>query len=102
MSDIELTEGADPILIYEAATNEEAEVVRITLEAAGIPAVLQFASNNPVFGAVDDRLGDVWMNGVYVPAGYAEAARAILNAPPVSDEDLAEEAEAAAGTLEGV
>ena len=91
----------EPVLVFEAATNEEAQVVRATLDASGIPAFLQFDTNNPIIGAVDDRLGGNWMNGVFVSASDAEAAREIISAPAPSDEALSAEADAA-GPVDGV
>lgn len=97
---LETAEHGEPEQVYSAATNEEAEVIRATLEAAGIPAFLRFATSNPVLGAVDDRLGENWMNGVMVAPSDAEAARAVLSAVSPSEAELADEAAQDPMTLE--
>jgi hypothetical protein len=90
------TTGHDePVLIFDAATEEEAEVVRATLTAAGIPATLLNSSLNAGAALIGEGVGDTWRNGIFVSPSNVEAARAILNAPSLSDADLiaAEEAD---------
>jgi hypothetical protein len=89
------TTGHDePVLVFDAATEEEADVVRATLTAAGIPATLLNSSLN-AGAAFAEGVGDTWRNGVFVSPSNVEAARAVLNAPALSEVDLiaAEEAD---------
>lgn len=91
----------EPVLVYRAATDEEAEVVRATLEAAGIPAILQLPNVSAGAGLLTETVGgDTWSEGIYVAPSNIEAARAILNAPPPSEAELAAEAEADPTSLE--
>lgn len=90
-----------PVVVFRASSTEEAEVVRATLEAAGIPAALQAASLSAVFGAMEPAMSDAEALAVYVAPSQADAALQILSAPPPSDEELAQEAESA-GPVEGV
>ncbi len=89
-----------PVLIFKAATNEEAEVVRATLEAAGIAATLQGNVINPYFGAMDAPMRDAAAMGIFVVPSQVEAARAVLTMPPPTEEELAAEEEADPKTLE--
>ena len=93
-------EGDDPVLVFSAATEEEAEIVRATLAAAGIPAFLQKASVNPMLGAIDGVVDGAWMNGVFVSTSHAMEARGILESAPMTDEDFNAAAEADPTTLE--
>ncbi len=86
-------EHAAPVLVFKAGNYEEAEVVRATLEAAGIEAMLQADPRNWMLGALNPAQADTGNLAVYVKPSQFEAARAILTAPPPSDEELAEEAE---------
>lgn len=90
----------EPVLVYEASTTEEFEVVRATLEAAGIPAYLKSQTVNPFFGAIDEFVDTLWHNGIYVSSANVEAAQTLLNAPPPSDEELIAQEEADPTTLE--
>ncbi len=84
--------GNEPVLIFTAMDNEEADIVRATLSASGIPAMLQSASVTTVMGAVDSVTRDTHNLGIYVAPSNVEAARALLNAPALSEEELAAEA----------
>ena len=88
-----------PVLIFQAATNEEVEVVRATLEASGITAILKTQTVHPYMGAIDATVGSMWQHGIYVSPSDAEAARAILNAPAPTEEELTAEEEADPTTL---
>ena len=92
--------GVDPVLVFSAATEEEAKIVRATLAAAGLPAFLQKASADPVMGAVDGVVDSAWMNGVFVSPEHAAEARQILESPPMTDEDFNAAAAADPTTLE--
>jgi len=61
--------------VYVTYGHLTAEVMRAKLEAAGIPAILQYESAGLVLGLTVDGLGQVQ---VLTPARYAEAARILL------------------------
>jgi hypothetical protein len=91
---------ADPVLIYAAASGEEAEVIRATLAAAGIPTFQPGDTANPYFGAIDANVDSVWMHHLYVAPSDAEAARAVLSAATPTEDELTAEEEADPTTLE--
>ncbi len=92
---------AEPVLVFRAASNEEAEVVRATLEAAGIPATLQLPNVSAGTGLLTETVGgDTWSEGIYVSPSNVEAALAILNTPPPSEAELTAEEEADPTRLE--
>jgi hypothetical protein len=90
---------ADPVLIYEAATSEEAEMIRATLAAAGIPTFQPGDTVNPYFGAIDANVDSVWMHHLYVAPSNVEAARALLGASEPTEAELIAEEEADPTTL---
>jgi hypothetical protein len=85
-------DGEALVLVFQAASNEEAEVVSATLNASGIKAVLLSATVNPVLGGLDSPMRDTAGLGIYVMPEDLEAARALLASEPPTDEELAEEA----------
>lgn len=85
--------------MFTAGNNEEADVVRATLASAGIAALLQSASITTVMGAVDATTRDTNDLGIYVAPSNVEAARALLNAPALSDAELTAEVDADPTTL---
>ena len=91
---------ADPVLIFEAATGEEAEMIRATLSAAGIPTYQPGDTANPYFGAIDANVDSIWMHHLYVAPSNVEAARALLSAATPTEEELIAEEEADPTTLE--
>lgn len=91
---------AEPVLIYDAASAEEADVVRATLAAAGIRVFQPGDTADPYFGAIDANVDSVWMHHLYVAPSDAEAARAVLSASAPTEEELAAEAAADPTTLE--
>ena len=88
-----------PVLVFDAPTVEEAEVVSATLNAAGIPAFLDHVTVDPIVGGVDTTLGGSWRRGVYVSASHLEAAQAVLSTPPLTEEELIAEEQADGTTL---
>lgn len=94
------TPHEEPVLVFDAASVEEAEVVRATLEAAGIPARLENPDSMAGAGTIGETVGNTWSNGVFVMPSHLEAARAILNTPSPTDEELGDESEADPTTLE--
>ena len=95
VADLTLEEhiAEDLVLVYNAPDQTTAELVVATLEAAGIPAVLQHDTLGPGAGLMP-YLGVAWNRGVAVPAAYEQEALAILQAaPPTEEELIAEELE---------
>ena len=90
----------DPVLIFEAATGEEAEVIRATLSAAGIPTYQPGETANPYFGAIDGNIDSAWTHHLYVAPSNVEAARALLSASNPTEAELVAEEEADPTTLE--
>lgn len=90
----------EPVLVFQASTQEEAEVVRATIEAAGIHAFLDQVAPDPVVGAVDPALGLAWRRGVYVSPANADEARALVDSITPSDEELDAEEQADTTTLQ--
>ena len=77
-----------PVVVLRAHTFAEARVAKATLEAEGIPAFV--ASDDGILevlepGVVSDETVDL---DVMVAADKAEAAREVLNAPSLTDEEL--------------
>lgn len=93
-------DNREPVLLFNAASEEEADVVRATLEAAGIKATLTNAHLNSGAGMLAETVGNTPFNGVYVSQSDLEAARAVLAAPPPTDEELEAEEAADPTTLE--
>jgi hypothetical protein len=79
----------DPDLVPVAGfrTVDEGEMARERLRAADIPAYLE--------DELPAGLTGVGMRPLMVPASFFEQAKEILEAPPISDEDLIAQAEAA-------
>ena len=89
----------EPVLVFTASDNEEADVVRATLVAAGITALLSTPSITTVMGAVDAVTRDTHNLGIYVAASNAEAARVLLNATAPTEAELSAEVDADPTTL---
>jgi hypothetical protein len=92
--------GEELVLVAEAPTSEEGEVMRVTLEAAGIPCFLQSTTASSFSEGIDANVGRLWSHGVFVAPSNVEAARAILSASPLTEEELAAEEAADPTTLE--
>jgi hypothetical protein len=82
----------DPVVVLHAQTANEARIAEATLEAEGISAYVQPPDTVlPQYGnVVDDDNPEL---DVLVSADSAEEAAAVLNEPPVSEEELAALAE---------
>lgn len=65
----------EPVVVYRAANQFEAEVVAGRLKAAGIPAWLRSESLGHTYGLTIGPLAEV---DILVPAALAEQARALL------------------------
>jgi hypothetical protein len=81
----------EAVLVFDAASHDEAQIVKATLESAGIPAFLNRPAQDPYFGAKEDPIENVTSNGVYVAPSNLEAARAVLNTPMTEAELVAAE-----------
>ena len=92
--------GGELVAVWEAASEEEAEVVLATLVAAGIFAELERPEPTAGMGTVGEGVSAVWRNRVFVADEQVEAARAVLNASPFTTEELTAEEEADPETLE--
>jgi hypothetical protein len=71
------------VTILETQGILTAEVIKSKLEAAGIPALLQYESAGVVFGLTVDGLGKV---RVLVPAALEEEALSVITEEPDEDE----------------
>jgi hypothetical protein len=85
--------------VFQASTQEELEIVRATIEAAGIRAFLNQAAPDPVVGALDPSVGPAWRRGVYVHPSDADDARALINDIPITEAELDAEEQADPTTL---
>ena len=104
MSDFDLNETEEaryeqPVLVFSPKTQEEADIVRATLEAEGIPAFLRNPNTQAGMSIVAENVDTNWVNGIYVSTSYAEAAQALLNAPMPTEAELTAEEEADPTTL---
>jgi hypothetical protein len=66
-------------VVYTAAGQLQAHVIKGRLETEGIPVLLSYDSGSTVFALTVDGLGEV---RVLVPQGFAERAREILSSEP--------------------
>ena len=89
----------DYVPIYDSPDFETGEVICATLAAEGIYAVLQNPTPGPATNALPP-LGMTWSHAVYVAPEDVEAARAILNAPQPTEEELVAEQASDPTTLE--
>lgn len=85
--------------VFDSPDFETGEIVCATLVAAGIDAIMQNPTVGPAANALP-FLGNTWSHAVYVPPDSAEAARGILAAPPLTEDELAAEQAADPTTLE--
>lgn len=79
----------EPVVVWIAPNQMEAQIVKGRLESAGIPAIIRGEVLGTIFGLTTGTLAE---SAVLVPAALAEKAEALLQ----SDESLnAEEADQA-------
>lgn len=74
----------EPVVVWEAANNLEAQIVRGRLEAEGIPAIVRGEALGAIYGLTT---GSLAATDVLVPAPLAEKALEILNSEVVWDEE---------------
>ena len=65
----------EPVLVYEASGDLEAQVIKAYLQDAGIPVMLQGEALGRVYGLTVGKIAQV---RVYVPAPLAERALDLL------------------------
>lgn len=70
--------------VFSSGTDYEADLVRDRLDDSGIPAVVLTQRDH----AFNLTLGDLAKVHVFVPSEQIGAARRILNAEPLTDEEL--------------
>ena len=85
--------------IANAPDQQTAEMIVATLEAAGIPALLQHDTIGPAEGLLP-HLGLAWNRGVAVPADREQEALALLQSIEASEDELVAEEEDDPTTLE--
>jgi Putative prokaryotic signal transducing protein len=67
--------GGEPVVVYQTSGQLNGHIVKSKLEAAGIPAMLQYESAGLLYGLTVDGMGLV---RVLVPPQCAEEARKVL------------------------
>jgi hypothetical protein len=87
------------VLIANAPDQQTAELIAATLDAAGIPTLLQHDALGPAEGMLP-HLGLAWNRGVAVPAEREQEARALLQSLEPTEAELIAEEEADPTTLE--
>lgn len=89
----------DYVLLCDPPDYETAEIILATLASAGVHAVME----NPSLGPADNflpPLGASWSHAIHVAREDIETARAIVDASPPTDEELAAEQAADPTTLD--
>ena len=76
------------ISVFEGSTDFEADLIRDRLDEADVPAVVLTQRDH----AFNLNVGDLAEVHVLVPPQHVEAAREILDAAPISDEELERQA----------
>lgn len=66
---------SEPVVIWRAMNQMEAEIVKGRLESAGIPAIIRGEALGAIYGLTSGSLAE---SAVLVPAPLAEKAEAIL------------------------
>ena len=74
----------EPVIVWEAANLMEAEIVKVRLEAEGIPALIRGEALGTIFGLT---AGELAKADVLVPAALAERATEILAIVVVEPDD---------------
>ena len=78
----------EPVVVWEAANNLEAQIVKGRLESEGIPAIIRGEAIGSIYGLTT---GSLAATDVLVPAPLAEKAIDILSKPVEWDEDAFDE-----------
>ena len=85
----------EPVVVWEAANNLEAQIVKGRLESEGIPAIIRGEAIGSIYGLTT---GSLAATDVLVPAPLAEKALDVLFA----DDGSLDEAEEESGAEDGV
>lgn len=80
---------SEPVQVYVAPNDLEAQVIKTYLESNDIPVLLQGEAASKVFGFMVGSIAEV---RVFVPAALAGKAIELLNEVVVEDEEPGEEA----------
>ncbi len=77
----------EPVVVWEAANNMEAQIVKGRLESEGIPAIIRGEALGTLFGLTS---GNLAATDILVPAAVAQRAIELLNTEVewVFDDDL--------------
>ncbi len=78
----------DWVVVFQSGTDYEGDIVRDRLDDGGIPAVVLTQRDH----AFNLNVGDLAEVNVLVPPTHVEAARALLESEPFSDDELADAA----------
>jgi hypothetical protein len=73
----------EPVVVWEAANNMEAQIVKGRLESEGIPAIIRGEALGPIIGLT---AGGLAATDVLVPAPLAEKALEILHTEVIWEE----------------
>lgn len=74
----------EPVVVWVAANQMEAQIVKGRLESEGIPAIIRGEALGAIYGLTTGTLAE---SAVLVPAPLAEKAEAILQSVESSDLD---------------
>jgi hypothetical protein len=74
----------DWVVVFQSGTDYEGDIVRDRLDDAGVPAVVLTQRDH----AFNLNVGDLAAVNVLVPPDHVEAANAILQSEPFTDEEL--------------
>ncbi|MCB0060762.1 MAG: DUF2007 domain-containing protein [Caldilineaceae bacterium] len=75
---------SEPVVVWRATNQMEAEVVKGRLESAGIPAIVRGEALGAIYGLTTGSLAET---AVLVPAPLAEQAEALLYGEPDGETD---------------
>ncbi|MCE7984040.1 MAG: hypothetical protein DYG89_22940 [Caldilinea sp. CFX5] len=80
----------EPVVVWVAPNQMEAQIVKGRLESAGIPAIIRGEVLGAIFGLTTGTLAE---SAVLVPAALAEKAEALLQSNENLDAEEADQAE---------
>lgn len=80
----------EPVVVWVAPNQMEAQIVKGKLESAGIPAIIRGEVLGSIFGLTTGTLAE---SAVLVPAALAEKAEALLQSEESWDADEVDQAE---------
>jgi hypothetical protein len=80
----------EPVVVWVAANQMEAQIVKGRLESVGIPAIIRGEALGVIYGLTTGTLAEC---AVLVPAALAEKAEALLQSDETWEADEADQAE---------